>query len=72
MPNRKALENSNRPKPAPVEYAGQWVAWDRRETEIVAHGLHFKEVLDAARAAGHPEPVMQKVPALGSYFIGAA
>lgn len=71
MPSRKALENPNRPKPAPVEYAGQWVAWNHERTEIVAHGNVFKEVLHAARAARHPEPVMQKVPSLGSYFIGA-
>jgi hypothetical protein len=71
MPSRKSVERPNRRKPAPPEYAGQWVAWDRQQTEIVAHGSQSKYVLDAARAAGHAAPVMQKVPTLGSYFIGA-
>lgn len=62
MPSRKALENPNRPKPAPVEYAGQWVAWNRERTEIIAHGRSLEEVSDLARAAGHEDPILQCVP----------
>lgn len=71
MPTRKALDDPRRPKPAPVEYAGQWVAWNSDQTEIVAHGRQFKEVLDAARAAGYQNAILQCVPRPDAYFIGA-
>ena len=70
MPNQEALHDSRRPKPAPVEYAGQWVAWNREQSEIVAHGAVLAEVHKAAIDAGHPDAVLQKVRRPGS-FIGA-
>jgi Family of unknown function (DUF5678) len=56
------------PEPAPMEYAGQWVAWSDDRTQIVAHGRDFGAVLDEARAAGCREPLMHKV--IPAPFIG--
>jgi hypothetical protein len=52
----------SRPKPIPAEYAGQWIAWDTGRTQIVAHGPDRSEVRRNALAAGHPAPILQKVP----------
>lgn len=70
MPIRKYTEDPTRPKPAPVEYAGQWVAWNAEQTEIVAHGREIAQVHAAAKAAGHERPVLQKVPDPHSRYIG--
>jgi hypothetical protein len=58
------------PLPAPVEFAGQWVAWDKARTEIVAHGQHLVEVHRAAIASGHPDAVLQRVRRPELSFIG--
>jgi hypothetical protein len=58
----------NHPQPAPVEYAGQWVAWDKTRANIVAHGKKFSEVHADAVRAGCDEPLMQKV--VGTPFVG--
>ena len=52
----------DRPKPIPAVYAGQWIAWDASRCEVVAHGSEMSRVRRDAIAAGHPEPVLQKVP----------
>lgn len=52
----------DRPGPIPAEYAGQWIAWDANRREIVAHGSEMSRVRGEAIAAGHPEPILQKVP----------
>jgi hypothetical protein len=51
----------DRPRPAPVEYAGQWVAWNEDRTEIIAHGTDVAAVREAAIAAGHPMALLEKV-----------
>lgn len=56
------------PEPAPLEYAGQWVAWNTDRTTIIAHGPDLGAVYDEAKAAGCESPRMQKV--LGTAFIG--
>lgn len=71
MASDEAVRDPRRPKPAPVEYAGQWVAWNRQQSEIVAHGNDLAEVHKAAVAAGHSDAVLQKVRRPG-IFIGAA
>jgi hypothetical protein len=71
MATKKALENKNRPQPAPSEFAGQWIAWNAERTEVVAHGIDFKNVFDAARHAGYSDPVMESVRPNDVYFIGA-
>ena len=59
---------SDRPRAASLEYAGQWVAWNKERTMIVAHGARFGEVRAEAIAGGCIEPLMQRV--LGATFVG--
>lgn len=66
------LNDPNRPPPAPIEFAGEWVAWNQAHNEVVAHGDDLEAVYDAALAAGHPNAVFQKVPEADVYFIGAS
>ena len=58
------------PKAAPVEFAGQWVAWNREQTKIVGHGRTWMEARQAAADAGVSDPVLQKVPRPDVVFIG--
>jgi Family of unknown function (DUF5678) len=58
------------PTPAPVEYAGQWVAWNRDRTEVVAHGDDVVEVHKSAIAKGLSKPILQKVRQPGAMFLG--
>ena len=58
------------PEPTPLELAGQWVAWSKDRTRIVAHGAKFGEDRAGAIAAGCREPLMQRV--LGASFVGGA
>jgi hypothetical protein len=69
MTRDEALKRfSDRPKPAPAEMAGQWVAWNADRSKIVAHGARFDEVRARAIAAGCPEPLLQRI--LGTAFVG--
>ena len=52
----------DRAKPIPVEFAGQWIAWNANRSQIVAHGPEMSQVRSDAVAAGHSEPILQKVP----------
>jgi hypothetical protein len=70
MPSQKVIHDPNRPPAAPIEYAGQWVAWNRKHVQIVAHGADVATVRAAAIAAGHAEAILQKVRRPGAY-IGA-
>jgi hypothetical protein len=56
------------PRPTPLEYAGQWVAWNKDRTSILAHGAKFGEVRGQAIAAGCSDPLMQRI--LGTPFVG--
>ena len=58
------------PRPTPLEYAGQWVAWSEDRAKIVAHGVRFGEVRAEAIAAGCQEPLMQRI--VGASFVGRA
>ena len=60
----------DRPEPAPLEFAGQWIAWNQDRSEIVAHGAKFDEVRAEALSAGCREPLMQRV--LGTPFVSGA
>lgn len=71
LPN-SIWNDSNRPPPAPIEFAGEWVAWNHTRTEIVAHGDDLEAVYDATTAAGHPDAVFQKLPDADTYLIGGA
>ena len=59
--NDPRLNDPRRPKPAPAQYAGQWVAWNKDRTAIIAHGIDVAVVREAAIAAGHPLALLQKV-----------
>ncbi len=52
-----------RPEPAPLKFAGQWVAWDAKRSQIVAHGRELAAVHSDALAAGHSILVFQHVSA---------
>lgn len=71
MATKKALENRNRPQPATSEFAGQWVAWNEDRTQVVAHGVEFRNVFETARDAGYSDPIMESVRTNDVYFIGA-
>jgi hypothetical protein len=54
----------------PIQYAGQWIAWDQAGTRIVASGRTIDEALGGAEAAGEKEPVLAKAPKAGVHFVG--
>jgi hypothetical protein len=60
-----------RPPPAPIEFAGKWVAWDKRRTKIVASGRTVAAVHAQAIAAGYLDAVLQRVRRPDERFIGA-
>ena len=73
MPKSTTRKAKTDPLPAaPIEYAGQWVAWNKQQTKIVAHGFKVAEVHEASLVAGHPKAIFQKVPEADVYFIGAS
>lgn len=55
----------------PKEYAGKWIAWDHTMTRIVASGTKPAEVLEAAKKAGEPNPILGKSPPANVRMIGA-
>lgn len=61
---------SSLPPPAPVEYAGQWVAWNRDRTKIIAHGEDVAQVYRDALASGHASAIYQKIGRPGIAIIG--
>ena len=58
------------PRPTPVEFAGQWVAWKKDRSEIVAHGNNASEVRAAAIAVGCDDPWLERVPHPETLFVG--
>jgi hypothetical protein len=54
----------------PIEYAGQWIAWNDQGTRIVASGHTLPEAVQAATAAGAAHPVFAKVPKSDVRFAG--
>lgn len=67
----KLHNQPDRPKPAPIEYAGRWVAWDKAGG-IVADGITLRELHARIQAIGNPEVVLQRVPPLDEVFVGSA
>ncbi|MBI5756959.1 MAG: hypothetical protein HZA46_00410 [Planctomycetales bacterium] len=59
------------PPPVPFKYSGQWIAWNKDKTAILAHALDVTEVHRAAQATGELMPLMQKIPHLDRIFIGS-
>ena len=58
------------PPAVPVDYAGQWIAWNPHGTRIVASGHTLQEAAQAAAAAGETQPVFAKVPKAEVRFAG--
>jgi hypothetical protein len=54
----------------PRKYAGQWIAWNRDRTAIVASGRTFDEARRAAEAAGEAAPILAKAPRADVRFLG--
>jgi len=68
------MPKQQRPKASPVvpkEYAGKWIAWDRKERTIIASGRTFAEVKRAAEQAGEAKPLLEKVPRADVRFVGS-
>ena len=66
------MTHPRRPKVAPVEYAGQWVAWNKDETDIIAHGTDVAKVRAASIAAGNPDPLLERVHCPDRPQLGAS
>ena len=49
----------DRPRPVPLEFAGQWVAWNEDRTQIIAHSREFGVARAEAIRAGCQDPLMQ-------------
>jgi len=71
MIKREVANESPSLQPAPIEFAGQWAAWNKERTQIVAHGKDMAEVHRAAIATGHSNAVLQRVRHPNVLFIGA-
>jgi len=50
------------------DHAGQWVAWDRGQTHLVASGSTFEQVKSAAAQAGERSVLVAKVPPRTSWM----
>lgn len=55
----------------PRKHAGKWIAWNSRETKIVASARTLAEARRAAALAGEREPILEKVPRTLVGRIGA-
>ena len=67
--NKKRLAALPRPPVPPIEYAGQWIAWNKERTEIVAHAHTLEETHVLATEAGFPDATLMKLPRTNA-FIG--
>lgn len=54
----------------PREFAGKWIAWNRKGTAIVASGKTLIEARDGARAAGERAPGFEWIPPANRRLIG--
>jgi hypothetical protein len=70
MQRPKVIHDPRRPGPAPVEFAGQWVAWNRQQTQIIAHATDVAAVRRTAIAAGYLDAIFEKVRRPDTIFVG--
>ena len=68
MPTRPVDPHAT--KPVPIEYAGQWVAWTRDHSKILAHSDTIQELWRIVQERGIKEPVFEKVPRADVRFVG--
>ena len=57
------------PPRVPRQYCGQWIAWNREQSRIVASGSTLQSALDAATALGELQPLLTKAPDARVQFV---
>jgi hypothetical protein len=62
--------HSHSPPLVPKRFAGLWIAWDHKQTRIVASARSFAEARQAAIDAGEPKPLLAKAPRADVRFVG--
>lgn len=70
MPRREIIDDPRRMKVAPIEFAGQWVAWNKDRSKIIANGNDVAAVRAAAIAAGEEHALLEKVHLPDRIHIG--
>jgi len=66
----KEVPQEEKPPVVPKQYAGQWIAWNQEQTQIVASGRTYEEARQAAIAAGADRPLLAKAPSAKVRFVG--
>ena len=59
-----------KPPRVPRQYCGQWIAWNREHSRIVASGPTLQSALEAAIASGELQPLLTKAPDARTRFVG--
>jgi hypothetical protein len=54
----------------PKKFAGQWIAWNRDRTTIIASGRTFEDARREAERRGETAPILAKAPAANVRFLG--
>lgn len=54
--------NKKHVKTPPRKYAGQWIAWNKDETKIIAHAASFQAISQAIEKRKQPNALLEKVP----------
>jgi len=54
----------------PIEYAGQWIAWNREKMRIFGSGATLEDAVRAAEEARETQPSFAKVPKANVRFVG--
>lgn len=52
------------------KYRGQWVAFEKDQTSVIANGRTAKEALNKAKAEGFPDPILSKMPEKLINYVG--
>jgi len=55
----------------PRKYSGQWIAWNKEGTEIIAHGTTLTECHTAANNTGRTQPRFENILHTDIRSIGA-
>ena len=61
---------SKEPAIVPKEYAGRWIAWDRKRIRILASGKTLAEVRAIVIASRETDPGFEWVPPANRRIIG--
>lgn len=52
------------------EYAGKWIAWNRKRTAILGSGATLNEAVAAAKSAGERKPGFEWLPPANRPLVG--